>query len=635
VRSHKRVYLIGCGGHAKVVAATLLDAGYDVAAVFDDDSARWRTTLSGIPIVGPIDAVKQHERLPAVIAIGSNRIRKGIAERLDLEWLTVVHPKASVDASVELGQGTVVFAGAVIQPDTRVGDHAIVNTAASVDHDCLVGDFVHLAPGVHLAGGVSVGDGAFLGIGSTAVPGAEIGAWATVGAGASVLENVPREVVVVGVPARPVVRRSASPVVPADGADIPTPTVLQREESEPIPETVDEAEAKELALDRPDRIYLSPPHMSPRERELLLEAFDSNWIAPLGPHVDEFEEEFAAKVGAAHAVALASGTAGLHLALLVLGVGRGDEVFCSTLTFAATANAITYAGARPVFIDSDRDTWNMDPDLLAEELETRAKQGRLPKAVICVDLYGQCADYERIAKTCRFYDVPLVEDAAEALGATYRGQSAGSFGLFGIFSFNGNKIITTSGGGMLVTERKDLAERIRHLATQARDPAPHYEHSEIGYNYRMSNLLAAVGRGQLSVLDTRVEQRRANFEYYREALGDVPGIAFMPEIAGGRSTRWLTCITVDPDRFGATAEDIRRACERENIEARPVWKPMHLQPVFAECDVVDGAVADDLFSRGLCLPSGSSLTDQHRQRVVEGVRSVHVPQRAIDKTRVR
>ena len=618
MRSQSRVYVIGCGGHAKVVVATLLDAGYDVAAVFDDDSARWGTTLSGIPIVGPIAAIKQRERFPAIIAIGNNRVRKEIAEGLDLEWLTVVHPKASFDASVELGEGTVVFCGAVIQPDTRVGDHAIINTAASVDHDCLIGDYVHLAPGVHLAGGVLVGEGAFLGIGSNVVPGVNIGPWATVGAGACVLRSVPREVVAVGVPARPTVRKPTPSVVP--GGESHSTAARQHDGDQPIPKTAEEAEARELAVDRPERIYLSPPHMSPRERELLLEAFDSNWIAPLGPHVDLFEKEFAAKVGAAHAVALSSGTAGLHLALIVLGVGRGDEVLCSTLTFAATANAITYVGATPIFIDSDRDTWNMDPDLLAEELETRAKRGNLPKAVIVVDLYGQCADYVRIAKTCRFYDIPLIEDAAEALGATYHGRSAGSFGEIGVFSFNGNKIITTSGGGMLVTERKDLAERIRFLATQARDPAPHYQHSEIGYNYRMSNLLAAVGRGQLGVLDSRVQQRRANYEFYQQALGELPGIAFMPEIAGGRSTRWLTCITVDPDQFGVTAEDIRLAHERENIESRPVWKPMHLQPAFGECRAVGGAVAGELFRHGLCLPSGSSLSHQQRTRVADVVR---------------
>jgi len=370
------------------------------------------------------------------------------------------------------------------------------------------------------------------------------------------------------------------------------------------------------------RIYLSPPHMSPLERALLLEAFDSNWIAPLGPQVDALEKEFAALVGANEAVALSSGTAALHLALILLGVGPGDEVLTSTLTFAATANAITYVGATPAFIDSDRATWNMDPNLLAEELRLCARRKKLPKAVVVVDLYGQCADYGPIRAACARYDVPIVEDAAEALGATYDGQSAGTFGALGVFSFNGNKIITTGGGGMLVCDNKDLAQRARFLATQARDPAPHYQHSEIGYNYRMSNLLAAVGRGQLRVLEERVQQRRGNYAFYRQTLGDVPGIAFMPEHPRGRSTRWLTCITVDPDAFGATREDIRLAMEAQNIEARPTWKPMHRQPVFAGRRVRGGAVAEEIFSQGLCLPSGSSLGEEDRLRVVDLVRVV-------------
>lgn len=368
---------------------------------------------------------------------------------------------------------------------------------------------------------------------------------------------------------------------------------------------------------QPPRIYLSPPHMSPRERELLLDAFDSNWIAPLGPHVDAFEEEFAAEVGTKHAVALSSGTAALHLSLILAGVERGDEVFTSSLTFAATTNAITYVGAKPVLIDSDEESWNMNPELLGEALERAAQLGKLPKAVVAVDLYGQCADYEAIGKLCQFYEVPLIEDAAEALGATYHGKSAGTFGEFGIFSFNGNKIITTSGGGMLVTSSQKAAERARFLATQARDPAPHYQHSEVGYNYRLSNLLAAIGRGQLSVLSDRVNQRRANFDFYQQALADVPGIQFMPEIPGGRSTRWLTCILIDPSEFGVNAESVRLAHAEANIESRPLWKPMHLQPVFADCERYGGAVSEQLFQHGLCLPSGSSLSEDDRQRVVE------------------
>ena len=366
-----------------------------------------------------------------------------------------------------------------------------------------------------------------------------------------------------------------------------------------------------------DRIYLSPPHVGSTERALLLDAFDSNWIAPLGPHVDAFEREFAAKVGAPHALALSSGTAALHLALLLIGVKRDDEVFTSTLTFAATANAITYLGGCPVFVDCDRATWNMDAALLADELERAARQGRLPAAVLVVDLYGQCADFAPIADVCSRFGVPLLEDAAESLGATYQGRQAGTLGAMGVFSFNGNKVITTSGGGMLVSGRGDWIERARYLATQARDPAPHYEHSDIGYNYRLSNLLAAVGRGQLQNLEKHIATRREHNARYREALAGTPGIEFMPQAPYGTPTCWLTCVTIDPHAFGATREEIRVHLEAHAIEARPVWKPMHLQPVFATRRVCGGAVAADLFARGLCLPSGSSLTSTQRDFVVQ------------------
>lgn len=360
------------------------------------------------------------------------------------------------------------------------------------------------------------------------------------------------------------------------------------------------------------RVYLSPPHMGPDERGLLLEAFDSNWIAPLGPHVDGFEKEFAARVQMPHAAALSSGTAALHLALQLLGVGRGDEVICSSLTFAASANPIVYQGATPVFVDSETQTWNLDPAILEEAISKKR-----PKAVIAVDLYGQCAQLDLIEAICAKYEVPLIEDSAEALGATWKGRQAGTFGVLAAFSFNGNKIITTSGGGMLVSRDAKLIEQARFLATQARDPAPHYQHSHIGQNYRLSNLLAAVGRGQLRVLDQRIAARRHNRTVYEKAFSALPGIGFMPLSPHGTENGWLTVITVDPEAFGATREDLRLALEKENIEARPVWKPMHLQPVFRDCVMFGGAVAEHAFDVGLCLPSGSSLTDAERQRVIE------------------
>lgn len=364
------------------------------------------------------------------------------------------------------------------------------------------------------------------------------------------------------------------------------------------------------------RIYLSPPDVGRAERELLLDAFDSGWIAPLGPHVDAFEREFAEKVGVPYAVALSSGTAALHLALQVLGIRRDQEVITSTLTFAATANAITYVGARPVFLDVANDTWTLDPDLLEAELRDRARRGRQVAAVMTVDLYGQCSDYARISSVCREYGVPIIEDAAEALGATYGDRHAGAFGECAAFSFNGNKIMTTSGGGMLVSHRRDVVERARHLATQAREPVVHYEHTMIGFNYRLSNLLAAIGRGQLARLDGKLRRRRIVNAAYRAALGRVPGVSFMPEAPYGRSNMWLTCVTIDASRFGASREDVRLHLENENVETRPVWKPMHMQPVFRGCRNVGGKVAERLFTTGLCLPSGSNLLAEQQSRIV-------------------
>jgi dTDP-4-amino-4,6-dideoxygalactose transaminase len=344
---------------------------------------------------------------------------------------------------------------------------------------------------------------------------------------------------------------------------------------------------------------------------MLGDAIASGWIAPLGPHVDAFEAEVGARLDMPYALALSSGTAALHLALEVMGVGSGDEVWLSTLTFAATANAVHYVGATPVFVDSDESTWNMDPGLVCEALDAAARSSRLPKALIVVDLYGQCADYEPLVAACRKHGVHLIEDAAEALGATYRGRPAGSFGDLSILSFNGNKIITTSGGGMLLGRRKDWLDRARYLSTQARSPARHYEHEAIGYNYRLSNLLAAVGRAQVADLERRVEARRATNAAYRAALGELPGWRFMPEASHCRSTFWLTCATI----AGGALPFLQRL-EQDDIEARPVWKPMHMQPVFAGARVIGGDVARMLFEIGICLPSGSNLTVADRARVI-------------------
>lgn len=373
-----------------------------------------------------------------------------------------------------------------------------------------------------------------------------------------------------------------------------------------------------------DRIHLSVPHMGGMEQDFVREAFESNWIAPLGPQVEAFEREFRDVVGAPYGVALSTGTAALHLAFHLVGVQPGDEVLVSTLTFSATVNPIIYVGARPTFIDSERSSWNLDPELVESVLAARQKSGRLPKAIAVVHLYGQPADLNPLIELCEHYDLPLVEDAAEALGASYRGKAPGTFGRVGVYSFNGNKVITTSGGGMLVSPDEELVRHALKLATQAREPVPHYEHQEIGYNYRMSNVLAAIGRGQLCVLEEHVEARRRNFEFYRQALGDLPGLEFMPEVPGGRHSRWLTTLTIDPNAFGADREMVRLALESENIEARPVWKPMHQQPIFRQYECVGGRVAEDLFNRGLCLPSSSNLSQIQLERVADAVRRVWI-----------
>lgn len=371
-----------------------------------------------------------------------------------------------------------------------------------------------------------------------------------------------------------------------------------------------------------EQILLSTPHMGDTEISFIEDAFRTNWIAPLGPNVDAFEREVAEKVGAKHTVALSSGTAAIHLALVLLGVGQGDMVFCSTLTFAASVNPVMYQGAEPVMIDSEPESWNMCPDALERALESARQDGRLPKAVIVVCLYGQSADMDRIVPLCDKYGVPIIEDSAESLGAKYRGRSSGTFGQLGIYSFNGNKIITTSGGGMLVTEEKSVADKARFLATQARDPALHYQHSTVGYNYRMSNILAGVGRGQLRVLDDRVKARRAVYSKYREIFRDVPWLDLMPEPDWSYSTHWISACTIAPDAPMISATAVIERLSGEFIEARPVWKPMHLQPVFAHCRYFshgNESVSDGLFDRGICLPSGSNMTDVQVVRVAETV----------------
>ncbi|EOP12156.1 MULTISPECIES: aminotransferase class I/II-fold pyridoxal phosphate-dependent enzyme [Bacillus] len=371
------------------------------------------------------------------------------------------------------------------------------------------------------------------------------------------------------------------------------------------------------------RIYLSSPHMSGNEQKYVQNAFDTNWVAPLGPNVDEFEREFASFVGVRGGTAVSSGTAAIHLALRLLGIQKGDTVFCSSFTFVASANPIVYLGAEPVFIDSEPETWNMSPSALSHALYEANKMGNLPKAIILVHLYGQSAKLDEILLLCHQYNVPIVEDAAESLGSTYKGKASGTFGKFGVYSFNGNKIITTSGGGMLVSNDVEALERARFLATQAKDPAPHYEHSEIGYNYRLSNILAGIGRGQLEVLEDRVRARRFIYKRYYEALSHMPGFYFMPELENTRSNRWLTTLTIDEKESGISIGKLLRILAEENIEARPMWKPLHMQSLFKEKQYYPHSKNEDvsqyLFQSGICLPSGSNMLAEDQQRVIQSI----------------
>ena len=371
------------------------------------------------------------------------------------------------------------------------------------------------------------------------------------------------------------------------------------------------------------RILLSVPHMSGREQRYVAEAFASNWLSTVGPNLDAFERDFERRLGLA-AVAVASGTAAIHLGLRALGVSAGDMVFCSDLTFVASVNPVRYLGAEPVLIDSEPRTWNMDPRLLARALAEHAACGRLPKAVIVVHLFGQCADMDPILEACAPYGVPVLEDAAEALGAVYKGRPAGALGDAAVFSFNGNKIITATGGGMLVSGRPGIAAKARFWATQARDPGIAYEHSELGYNYRMSNVLAGIGRAQLEVLDERVAQRRAVAAGYHAAFADLPGISPMPQAPWGLHTRWLSCFLIDEAVCGCSRDGLIRRLAEAGIESRPVWKPMHLQPLYGSSPCYGGAVSEDLFRRGICLPSSSSLTASEQAAVIRQVRSAAI-----------
>ena len=463
--------------------------------------------------------------------------------------------------------------GVVIEDQVQLGSHCSVYSVSTIDGK---------------VGPVMLKQNCRIGSHSTVMPGVTVGENTVVGAGSFVNRSLPPNVVAAGSPVR----------------------ILRR---------LDEPQGE--GRQQPARLFLSPPHMSGLELEFVKQAFESNYIAPAGPQITAFEQEFARRQQVEAAVAVSSGTAALHLALRLLGVKQGDLVLAPTLTFIGGISPVLYLGAEPVFIDCAPDAFCLDPELVAAELEHQKRAGRRVKAVIATDLYGQSADYHALGEICRKHGAALVADSAESLGTWYRDRPSGWYADAAVFSFNGNKIITTSGGGMLTSHDAKLVEQARFLSQQAKDPAPHYQHHTIGYNYRMSNVCAAIGRGQLMVLDQRVQRRRAIYDTYRRQLAGLAGIEFIPEGPESRENRWLTVILIHPDEFGADREQVRQALERENIESRPVWKPMHLQPVFAQARCVGGERAQRLFELGLCLPSGSAMTPEEQQRVVEVVAS--------------
>ena len=602
----------GASGHAKVVVDILESCGNKVDYLVDDnpkineflDYRVWRD-------IGVYDE--------AIIAIGSCQARKAVVDRIRVKrYVTAIHPSATISHRASIGAGTVVMQGAVIQSSAEIGRHCIINTGAIVDHDCCLGDFVHVSPQAAVLGGVRVGECTWVGAGAVVKQNVSIGAGCIIGAGAVVLKDVPDGSVVAGVP------------------------------------------AKEISK----QIYLCLAHMSDEglEQKYIKEAFDSNWVAPLGPNVSGFEADLKKFVNEGgvnkEVVALSAGTAAVHLALIACGVGPGDEVIVQSFTFCASSNPVRYLGAVPVFVDSEPRTWNMDPNLLEEAIRDRiAVTGKKPAAIIPVALYGMPYDVGRIMEIADRYQIPVIEDAAEGFGSKYDGRVLGTFGKFGVLSFNGNKMITTSGGGALICEDSALKDKVMWAATQAREAYPYYQHEEIGYNYRMSNICAGIGRGQMAVAQAHIDHHKHVQTMYEKLLSDVSGIKVhsQPDDVRYNSNFWLCTIVLDPSlkvvgqdnaykevisgAVGGAAgvthavanavtdcqpnenvEALRLYLQHKKIEARPVWKPMHKQPVYRGYPAYVNGVSEAVFRTGMCLPAGPWVTDEDVGYIVASIK---------------
>ncbi len=577
--------IFGAGGHGKVIidcleSLTAESSATQIEAVIDEKFSKKQIYQY------PVYHNYSPDFLPhsqVIIAIGDNTVRKNIAIKIAHQSGNIIHPSALVSPKCNIGEGTVILHKAIVQADVNLGKHVIVNTLALVEHDCFVEDYAHIGPRATLCGNVQVGEGTLVGAGAIVLPGIKIGKWAIIGAGAIVSKDVKNFKTIIG-----------------------QPTVFQNHPQEP---------------DTVNKIYISPPHLGNQEIQKVFNVFTSNWIAPAGKALSEFEEKVCQATGARYALAVSSGTAAIHLALQVLGVGSYDEVICPTFTFAATVNPILYQGATPVFLDCEAETWNINPHQLERAILSGINRKKKPKVIIVAHCYGMPARMQEIMAIASQYQIPVIEDAAAALGSTYNGKHIGTFGQMGIYSFNGNKIITTGGGGVLVSDKAEFIEKARFLASQAytRSNYPYYHWDEIGYNYRMSNLLAAVGVGQLELLEERIGARRGIFDFYRQNLSDKSNenLSFQTEPDNHYSNRWLTCLLLDrsePEHLISTTK-IREALHCEGIESRFLWQPLHLQPIYQKYLYFGEQTAEKLFKKGLALPSGSNLHEIQLRKI--------------------
>jgi len=587
VKKKFNVYIIGASGFGREIESWISLSNnfknrFLIKGYLDDNIYALDSYPSRYKVLGKIDDFQfQKNKDFVLLAIADPTIKESIVGRLKnkVNFLSFIFSNVIIGKNVTIGEGTIIAPNCVLSTNINIGPYVTINLGTHIGHDSTISDFSSIMANVDISGSVKIGESVFIGSNATIVPRIIIGDKTKITAGSIVLNNLPEYSFVFGNPAK----KMSKPII------------------------------------KP-RIFLSSPHMGGAEQKYIQDAFDSNWIAPLGPNVDNFEDSIVKYCGVKYAAALNSGTAAIHLALILLGVDRGDEVIASSLTFSATLNPIVYLGATPVMVDSEPGTWNICPETLEIAIKSRLSKGRKPKAIIPVHLYGMPANMEKIMEIANRYEIPVIEDAAEALGSRYNDKQVGTIGKIGILSFNGNKIITTSGGGAIISDDKELITKARFLSKQAREIAPHYQHTEVGYNYRISNILAGIGLGQMEVIDKRVIQRRDNFDFYKKNLGKIEGISFQEEPDNSFfPNHWLTTILIDPEETGKTWLELQAELEKENIESRPLWKPMHLQPIFSTFPAYLNGTSEELFSKGLCLPSGSNMTEKDRMKVLNTI----------------